>query len=62
MLTCPYHGFEKWKTISFFYDALNPWTKKLVKAMCQGEFLDKNEKEAEAYFEWLTEHAHEWTD
>ena len=57
-----HHGFEKWRTISFFYDVLNLKTKKLVETMCQGEFLNKNEEEADAYFEWLAKHAPEWTN
>ena len=56
LLVCPHHGFEKCGTVSFFYDWLNPSTKKFVETMCQGKFLAKNEKEAEEYFEWLAEH------
>ena len=55
-LTCSYHSFEKWRIISFFYDTLDLKMKKLVKTMCQGEFLNKKEKEAEAYLEWLAKH------
>ena len=42
----PYHDFEKWRSISFFYDGLTPKTKKLVETICHGEFIDKNEDEA----------------
>ena len=28
--------------------------------MCQGEFLNKNEENADAYFEWLVEQTPDW--
>ena len=57
LLLCPHHGLKKWHTINFFYDRLAPKTKKLVETTCHGEFIDKNEEESEAHFEWLVEHA-----
>ena len=62
LLVCPHHGFEKWRTVSFFYDGLKPAMKKLVETMCHGEFLAKNEEEAEEYFEWLAEHTPDWAE
>ena len=53
LLTCPHHGFEKWRTISFFYNGLTPKTKKLVETIYHREFMDKDEDEAEDHFEWL---------
>ena len=50
LLSCTHHRFEKWPTISFFYEGLNPKSKKLVETMCQGEFFSKNADEAESYF------------
>ena len=37
-------------------------TKKLVETICRGEFLAKNEEEAEEYFEWLAEHTPDWAE
>ena len=62
LLVCHHHGFEKWRTVSFFYNGLNPSMKKLVETMCQGEFLNKNEEEAEEYFEWFAEQTPDWTE
>ena len=60
LLPCPHHGFEKWRTISFFYDRLSPKTKKLVETTCYGDFMDNDEDETEEYFEWLADHVPEW--
>ena len=53
LLSCPHHGFEKWRTISFFYDEITSKTKKLVETTCNRESMDKNEDEAEEYFEMV---------
>ena len=50
LLSCPYHGFEKWRTINFFYDGLTPKMKKLIETMLNGEFMDKNQDEAKKHF------------
>ena len=52
--------FKKWRIVSFFYDGLTPKTKKLVETTCNGQFMDKNEDEADEHFDWLAEHASEW--
>ena len=59
-LQCPYHTFEKWLLISFFYNGLSPKAKKSVKIICQGEFFGKTDYEAEQHFEWLAEHTLKW--
>ena len=46
LLSCPHHSFEKWSMINFFYDGLALKMEKLVKTMCNSEFMDKHEGEA----------------
>ena len=46
--------------MNFFYKGLTPKKKKLVEMMCQGAFMSKNAREAEAYFEWLAKNTPEW--
>ncbi|XP_022856962.1 uncharacterized protein LOC111378029 [Olea europaea var. sylvestris] len=58
--TCPHHGFEKWHTISFFYEGLTPETKQFVETMCNGEFLDKDPDEALEFLDHLTENSQSW--
>ncbi|XP_022862089.1 uncharacterized protein LOC111382375 [Olea europaea var. sylvestris] len=58
--TCPHHGFEKWRTISFFYDGLTPEAKQFVETMCNGEFLDKDIDEALKFLDHLAENSQSW--
>ena len=58
--SCPHHGFEKWRTISFFYDGLTPETKQFIETMCNGEFLDKDPEEAFDYLDHLAENSQNW--
>ncbi|XP_022855492.1 uncharacterized protein LOC111376749 [Olea europaea var. sylvestris] len=58
--TCPHHGFEKWRTISFFYEGLTPETKQFVETMCNGEFLDKDPDEALEFLDHLAENSQSW--
>ncbi|XVF47618.1 hypothetical protein PTKIN_Ptkin03bG0124400 [Pterospermum kingtungense] len=58
--SCPHHGFEKWRTISFFYEGLTPETKQFVETMCNGEFLDKEPEEALEYLDHLAENSQSW--
>ena len=39
--SCPHHGFEKWRLISFFYEGLTPETEQFDETMYNGEFTDK---------------------
>ncbi|XVF68782.1 hypothetical protein PTKIN_Ptkin11bG0029000 [Pterospermum kingtungense] len=58
--SCPHHGFEKWRTISFFYEGLTSETKQFVETMCNGEFLDKEPKKALEYLDHLAENSQSW--
>ena len=56
----PHHGFESWRTISFFYEGLSPETKQFIETMCNGEFLDKEPSEALDYLDHLAENSQSW--
>ncbi|XVF87630.1 hypothetical protein PTKIN_Ptkin18bG0135500 [Pterospermum kingtungense] len=56
----PHHGFEKWRTISFFYEGLTPETKQFVETMCNGEFFDNEPEEALEYLDHLAENSQSW--
>ena len=58
--SCPYHGFEKWCAIGFFYEGLTLETKQFIETMCNGEFLDKDPEEAFDYLDHLAEISQNW--
>ena len=58
--SCPHHGFENWRTVSFFYEGLNSETKQFVEMMCNGEFLDKNPEDALEYLDHLVDKTQSW--
>jgi hypothetical protein len=41
LLSCPHHGYETWRVISFFYDRLSSKMRQFVEMMCNGEFMNK---------------------
>lgn len=55
LLTCPYHGYETWRTITLFYEGLNFQMRQFVEMMCNGEFRNKDPEEAWDYFDHLAE-------
>jgi hypothetical protein len=58
---CPHHGYESWRTVSYFYEGLLPRDRQFVEMMCNGEFLQKDPDEAIEYLNDLAEKAHTWT-
>jgi hypothetical protein len=58
--TCPHHGFETWRLVSYFYEGLTPKDKQIVELMCNGTFKDKNPNEAMEYLDLLAENAQNW--
>ncbi|KAG6725844.1 hypothetical protein I3842_02G050900 [Carya illinoinensis] len=58
--SCPHHGYEHWRVISFFYESLTPKMRQFVQTMCNGEFFDKEPEEAFEYFDYLAENAQSW--
>lgn len=59
--TCPHHGFESWRIVSYFYDGLLSRERQFVEMMCNGQFLQKDPEEAVDFLEEIAEKAHTWT-
>jgi len=55
--TCPHHGFETWRLISYFYEGLTPKDRQMVELMCDGTFEDKNLDQAMEYLDSLAKNA-----
>ena len=60
LLTCPHHGYETWRTISFFYEGLTSQMRQFVEMMCNSDFLNKDPDDAWDYFDQLAENAQSW--
>jgi hypothetical protein len=55
--TCPHHGFETWRLVSYFYEGLTPKDRQMVELMCNGTFEDIDPDEAMKYLDLLTKNA-----
>jgi hypothetical protein len=55
--TCPHHGFEIWRLVSYFYEGLTPKDRQMMELMCNGTFEDKDPDEAMEYLDLLAENA-----
>ncbi|XP_042954342.1 uncharacterized protein LOC122290772 [Carya illinoinensis] len=58
--SCPHHGYEHWRVISFFYESLTPKMHQFVQTMCNGNFFDKEPEETFEYFDYLAGNAQTW--
>ncbi|XP_074324182.1 uncharacterized protein LOC141661103 [Apium graveolens] len=52
---CPHHGIEKWRLCKIVYEALDSSTTALLKSICQGKFMEKDEDQGWEFFEELAE-------
>ncbi|KAL5569788.1 hypothetical protein UlMin_026363 [Ulmus minor] len=59
--SCPHHGYESWRIVSYFYDGLLSRERQFIEIMCNGEFLHKDPNEAIDFLDDLSEKAHTWT-
>ncbi|KAL5554316.1 hypothetical protein UlMin_041717 [Ulmus minor] len=59
--SCPHHGYESWRVVSYFYDGLLSRERQFIETMCNGEFLHKDPDEAIDFLDDLSEKAHTWT-
>ena len=57
---CPHHGFETWRLVAQFYEGLTPQGRQVVEMMCNGEFRDKEPKDALDYLEHIAENTQQW--
>ncbi|KAL5578110.1 hypothetical protein UlMin_019809 [Ulmus minor] len=58
--SCPHHGYESWRIVSYFYDGLLSRERQFVETMCNGEFLYKDPDEAIDFLDDLSKKAHTW--
>ena len=59
---CPYHGFDTWLLVSYFYDGISPSMKKLLENMCGGDFLSKNPEEALDFLNYVAKASKGWDE
>ncbi|KAJ0021258.1 hypothetical protein Pint_31380 [Pistacia integerrima] len=59
--SCPHHGFESWRVVSYFYYGLLSRERQFVETMCNGDFLHKYPDVAIDFLDDLSEKAHTWT-
>ncbi|KAL6579505.1 hypothetical protein OROMI_009721 [Orobanche minor] len=60
ILKCPYHGFETWRLVKYFYDGLTPNNRQLVQSMHGGRFLHLIGDEAWNALENLSNNSQQW--
>ncbi|KAL5549319.1 hypothetical protein UlMin_004550 [Ulmus minor] len=59
--SCPHHGYESWRVVSYFYDGLQNRERQFIETMCNGEFLHKDPDEAIDFLDDLSKKSHTWT-
>ncbi|KAL5554757.1 hypothetical protein UlMin_042158 [Ulmus minor] len=58
--SCPHHGFESWRVVSYFYDGILSRDRQFVESMCNGAFLQKEPKEAINFLNDISEKSLNW--
>lgn len=56
--SCPHHGFESLRFVSYFYDGILTKERPFVEMMCNGDFLQKDPEKAIDFLNDLSEKAH----
>ena len=59
---CPHHVFDNWMLVSYFYEAMSPPMKQLLKTMCGGDFMNKNPDEAFQFLDYVVEVSRSWEE
>ena len=59
---CPYHGFDTWLLVGYFYDGISPTLKQLLETMCGAYFLSNNPKEALDFLGYVAEASKGWDE
>ncbi|KAL6340998.1 hypothetical protein AAG906_032110 [Vitis piasezkii] len=60
--TCPYHGFDNWMLVLYFYEGMSPPMKQLLETMCRGDFMNKNPNEAFQFPDYVAEVSRSWEE
>ena len=59
---CPYHGFDTWMLVNHFYNGVSPAMKKLLEAMCGGDYMSKHLEEAMDFLNYVAEKSKAWDE
>ena len=59
---CPYHGFDTWLLVSYFFDGISPTMKQQIENMCGGDFLSKRLNEALDFLSYVIEASKGWDE
>ena len=51
----PYHGFDTWLLVSYFYDGISLAMKQLLETMCGGDFMSKNPEDTLDFLSYVAE-------
>ena len=57
---CPYHEFDNWMLVSYFYEGMAPSMKQLLETRCGGDFMSKNPNEAFQFLDYVAEVLRSW--
>ncbi|RVX22748.1 hypothetical protein CK203_008347 [Vitis vinifera] len=60
--TCPYHRFDNWMLVLYFYEGMSPPMKQLLETMCRGGFMNKNPNEAFQFPDYVAEVSRSWEE
>ncbi|RVW78282.1 hypothetical protein CK203_055751 [Vitis vinifera] len=58
----PYHGFDTWLLVSYFYDGMYSSMKQLLETMCGGDFMSKNPEEAMDFLNYMAKVSRGWDE
>ena len=56
----PHHGLPAWLKIQFFYNELNPNTKKIIDVAAGGSLMGKERDEAYELLEKMASNSYQW--
>ena len=59
---CPYHGFDAWLLVNYFYDGMSSSMKQLLEKMCGGDFMSKNLEEAMDFLNYVAKVSRGWDE
>ncbi|XP_070044570.1 uncharacterized protein [Nicotiana tomentosiformis] len=58
---CPHNGLEQWMQLQYFWDGLNPLSRRLMNSAVVGPLLKKTPKEIVTLLNELSEYAEQWS-
>ena len=58
----PYHGFDTWLLVSYFYDGMSSSMKQLLETMCGGDFMSKNLEKAMDFLSYVAQVSRGWDE